>query len=172
MIYSFRVIRMIDWKHYLERAKDLGFSAAAVMNAADLVIVPEYRKYCEENLCGNYNKLPACPPQSGTVEEMTARVRSCRTALILQTELTSEENMDAACRKAKQHHNVLTEKLLDCMKQDGIDEILMMGAGPWKCHSCMSAYCVDAQKMADAVHMTCWADDGKIRLFSLLLTHE
>ena len=34
---------------------------------------------------------------------------------------------------------------------------------------CMSAYCVDAQKMADAVHMKCWANDGKIRYFSLIL---
>jgi len=45
----------------------------------------------------------------------------------------------------------------------------MMGAGPWKHASCMSAYCVDAQRMADAVHMKCWADDGKIRYFSLIL---
>ena len=45
----------------------------------------------------------------------------------------------------------------------------MMGAGPWKTASCMSAYCVDAQKMADAVHMKCWENDGKIRYFSLIL---
>ena len=38
----------------------------------ELVVVPEYRRFCEQNLCGNYGVLPACPPVSGTVEEMTA----------------------------------------------------------------------------------------------------
>ena len=45
----------------------------------------------------------------------------------------------------------------------------MMGAGPWKTASCMSAYCVNAQKMADFVGMKCWENDGKTRYFSLIL---
>ena len=40
-----------------------------------------------------------------------------------------------------------------------------MSAGPYKHNSCMSAYCVDAQKMADAVGMLCWTSDGMIRYF-------
>ena len=47
-----------------------------------------------------------------------------------------------------------------------------MSAGPYKHHSCMSAYCVDAQEMADAVGMICWGHDGKIRYFSQILFHE
>ena len=64
---------------------------------------------------------------------------------------------------------VLDEQLMEQMRADGLTDLLMMGAGPWKHASCMSAYCVDAQRMADAVHMKCWADDGKIRYFSLIL---
>ena len=48
----------------------LGFSGAAVMDTKELVFVPEYRTFCEENLCGCYNVNPACPPESGTAEEM------------------------------------------------------------------------------------------------------
>lgn len=51
------------------------------------------------------------------------------------------------------------------MQADGLTDLLMMGAGPWKHAPCMSAYCVDAQKMADAVHMKCWANDGKFAIF-------
>ena len=98
-------------KNYISAAKQLGFTDAALLPVEALVVVPEYRAFCEQNLCGNYGVLPA----------------------------------------------------------DGMTELLMMGAGPWKNASCMSAYCVDAQKMADAVHMTCWANDGKIRYFSLIL---
>ena len=35
-----------------------------------------------------------------------------------------------------------------------------------------SAYCVDAQKMADAVGLICWGNDDKIRYFSQILFHD
>ena len=76
---------------YVKEAKALGFTQAALMPVSELVIVPEYRMFCEENLCGNYNVLPACPPASGTVEEMTARVRQHETALVLMIEHTPKE---------------------------------------------------------------------------------
>ena len=40
----------------------MGFADAAIMDTKDLVFVPEYRQFCEDNLCGNYNLVPACPP--------------------------------------------------------------------------------------------------------------
>ena len=55
------------------------------------------------------------------------------------------------------------------MHESGVTDTLMMGAGPWKTASCMSAYCVNAQKMADFVGMKCWENDGKTRYFSLIL---
>ena len=48
-------------KDYVQLARTLGFTDAALMDTAELVIVPEYRQFCEENLCGNYNVLPVCP---------------------------------------------------------------------------------------------------------------
>lgn len=39
----------------------MGFADAAIMDTKDLVFVPEYRQFCEDNLCGNYNLVPACP---------------------------------------------------------------------------------------------------------------
>lgn len=154
----------------VEYAKELGFFDAAIMPVSELVIVPEYRKFCEENLCGNFGRLPACPPQSGTVEEMTARMLRYRSALVLTTVCTPDSMTDAAEHRAlKRQHNLLTEQMMEHMRQSGMEDLLMMGAGPWKEASCMSAYSVDAQKMADYVHMKCWENDGKIRLFSLVL---
>ena len=69
----------------IETAKELGFSNAAVIDTAQLVFMPEYRVFCEENLCGNYNLNPACPPESGTVEEMKAHALTYEKTLVLQT---------------------------------------------------------------------------------------
>ena len=87
---------------YVTEAKALGFTDAALMPVRELVIVPEYRVFCEENLCGNYNVLPACPPASGTVEEMTARVRQYETALVLMIEHTPKDYTDRQEQKARQ----------------------------------------------------------------------
>ena len=54
----------------IKEALSMGFADAAIMDTKDLVFVPEYRQFCEDNLCGNYNLVPACPPACGTVEEM------------------------------------------------------------------------------------------------------
>ncbi len=88
------------------------------MPVRELVIVPEYRVFCEENLCGNYNVLPACPPASGTVEEMTARVRQYETALVLMVEHTPKDYTDRQEQKAaKRHQNELTEQLINRMHE-------------------------------------------------------
>ena len=54
----------------IKEALSMGFANAAIMDTKDLVFVPEYRQFCEDNLCGNYNLVPACPPACGTVEEL------------------------------------------------------------------------------------------------------
>ena len=151
----------------IEEAKALGFSDAAVISTDQLVFVPEYRVFCEDNLCGNYDKNPACPPQSGTVEEMKEHALKYEKTLILQT--MQDGLMDY--KKAKPAHNKLTEQLAEKMKEEGITDFLIMSAGPYKHNSCMSAYCVDAQKMADAAGMLCWTSDGMIRYFSQVLFH-
>lgn len=152
----------------IKTALEMGFSDAAVMDTDKLVFVPEYRQFCVDNLCGNYDLNPACPPESGTVEEMTAQALRYPKTLVLQTIQPQSED----ARKAKLNQNKMTEKLAEEMKKAGHSDILIMSAGPYKHNSCMSAYCVDAQKMADAAGMLCWTDDGMVRYFSQILFHE
>lgn len=49
-------------RDYVLTAKATGFTDAALLPVRELVVVPEYRKFCEQNLCRNYGVLPACPP--------------------------------------------------------------------------------------------------------------
>ena len=71
----------------IKEALSMGFANAAIMDTKDLVFVPEYRQFCEDNMCGNYNLVPACPPACGTVEEMHERAMKYEKALVLQTVL-------------------------------------------------------------------------------------
>lgn len=153
---------------FIKEALTLGFNNAAVIDVKDLVFVLEYRQFCEENLCGNFNVISSCPPACGTPEKMHRKALNYKKALILQTVLESpEEQFDV--KKAKYNHNILTEKLYKKMEADAETTPLLISAGPYKRFSCMSAYGIDAQKMADAANMLCWTQDEKIHLFSLLL---
>ena len=157
---------MADIQKLLTFAREAGFSAAAVMETKDLVIVPEWRKYCEQNRCGRYGVNPSCPPACGTVEEMTARLTRFDRALVLQSTVNPEE---MKVNGVKFDLNEKSEALLLRLPEIGITESDMITAGPYKQWSCVSAYCIDAQKMADKVGMLCWAHDGLNRFFTLIL---
>ena len=156
----------------IKEALSMGFADAAIMDTKDLVFVPEYRQFCQDNLCGNYNLVPACPPACGTVEEMQAKALKYEKALVLQTVLKDPIMDPVLFKQAKHAQNILTEQLARQMQEAGKEDILIMSAGPYKNCSCMSAYSVDAQKMADAVGMVCWADDSDVRFFTQILFHE
>ena len=156
----------------IKEALSMGFANAAIMDTQDLVFVPEYRQFCEDNLCGNYNLVPACPPACGTVEEMHEKAMKYEKALVLQTVLKDPVMDPVLFKQAKHAQNILTEQLAKWMQENGKEDVLIMSAGPYKNCSCMSAYSVDAQKMADAVGMVCWADDSDVRFFTQILFHE
>lgn len=156
----------------IKEALSMGFADAAIMDTKDLVFVPEYRQFCEDNLCGNYNLVPACPPACGTVEEMQTKALKYEKALVLQTVLKDPIMDPVLFKQAKHAQNILTEQLAKWMQENGKEDVLIMSAGPYKNCSCMSAYSVDAQKMADAVGMVCWADDSDVRFFTQILFHE
>ena len=157
------------------------FSDTPGMNAAATVLLAFLRPSLlrlftprdnQDNLCGNYNLVPACPPACGTVEEMQAKALKYEKALVLQTVLKDPIMDPLLFKQAKHAQNILTEQLARQMQETGKEDVLIMSAGPYKNCSCMSAYSVDAQKMADAVGMVCWADDSDVRFFTQILFHE
>ena len=155
---------------YIKLARAVGFAEAGIMKVDDLVIRPEFRKLCEENTCGNYNVAEGCPPLCGELEDMLARMNRYEHALILKTKTPCNPYYDRKEQNEIQaRQNKLTLVLHDLIKQDGVEDMLVMTAGPYGHFSCLSAYCIHAQKMADHVGMTCWKKDGHARYFSLIL---
>lgn len=150
----------------IEKAITVGFKHAAVMAVKDLVYVPQYRQYCEENICGNYNRVPTCPPKCGASDEMLEKVKKYSKVLVLQTEMVLERQDRMEYFVTQRVHNQLMDHLLEELQ---LEDCLVMSAGPWKKYSCMSAYCIDASKMAERCNMTCWGNDGVVRYFSSIL---
>lgn len=172
-------------RQILRQARTFGFTKAAVIGMEQVPFDHSFRKYCEENLCGQYNANYSCPPICGSPEAMERRLRVYKKALVLQTKwgITDFHDTDAI-RKAKVLHNTAMIGLIDHMRREGRDgvmcgasccslcEICEMTKGhpcakPNLKFSCMSAYCIYVKKLAEQCGMDYSCADGKLALFGL-----
>ena len=169
-------------------AEQAGFTHAACLPVSHLIFDPSLRTYCEDNLCGNYGKNYSCPPFCGTPEEMKARTESYRLAWIFQTigSVESWENV-RQIQLLRDAHNRNSRALIQTLENQGLLGLAMLAgpcslcadcAGfqgepcrhPEEISSCISAYCMNAEKMAAEAGLPYWCGPGKIAFFSLYLT--
>lgn len=170
----------------IKLAEVAGFSAALIPTG-EIVINPEFRKFCEDNLCGKYNANYACPPDCGTVEEVQKRLASGKRALVLQTiwEIGSYENKPAIL-ESKKSHNAMILRFTEKLRQVGVQGFCLGYGGCPLCDpckrvtnepcahpdqkiSCMSAYCIDVAKLAEKCGLEfAWVPE-KLFLFGMFV---
>lgn len=177
----------MDEKLINEIALQAGFAGVCRIPTSELVFVHDFRKFCEQNDCGNYGNNYGCPPYCGTPEEMEAKVMEYRQAIVFQSRNPVTDMFDEAETKIiKKEH---TRKALLAMK--GLEEqgMIMDGfpimCGPCvyceecgmktgnpcvneeMCFSCLSAYCIDAGRMAEDCGMKIEWNGNTVSFFSL-----
>lgn len=175
----------------LELAGKAGFESA-VLDVKELVFAPEYRKFCEDNVCGNYGKNYSCPPVCGTPGEMEERTRPFERALVLRSTHRDVNALDPVLASSlKKEHNRKTRELVkEVIRQTGLSPYLAIAAGPCSLcatcliqkgepclrpkerMSCLSAYCIDISKTAEKCGMKLSWDLTQISYFSMLLFVE
>lgn len=176
---------MIREEKLLEAAGEEGFTNYKIIDTEHLYFDSRFRMYCELNYCGNYNQNYSCPPACGEPEEMEARARKFQRALVLQTITPVRDIMDdKETRVIKQRHNQMTWSLLEKVSGE-LSEFLPAMAGPCglctpcrkaegeacpypdKRASCLSAYCIKVDSLAEYCEIPYWCD-GKVAFFSLV----
>lgn len=169
-------------------AETLGFANAAMVATKDIPFEPNFLICCEENLCGKYGKNYACPPDCGTTDQMRLRIQSHDWGLLVQTIWEIDDPMDGAkTKQAKGAHNRAMFQLIDALRSGGDDVAFMIGASgcnlctpcaieegetcriPEKQFSCMSAYCVHVQELADSTGMEYDCGPGLVAFFGMVL---
>lgn len=153
----------------LKKAADLGFSAAALIDTSQIPFRPEFRVCCEDNSCGMYGVNYACPPACGTTDEMKERVLSRQKALVLQTIWEVPDLEDKVLlKKDKKKHNALIRELIKELPEECSGGFMIAASGCSLCPecaivknepcrypdlmaSCVSAYCIYVQELAEAL---------------------
>ena len=170
----------------LKLAQDAGFTAA-LCNPVQIPVNYEFRRYCEENLCGQYGKNYGCPPACGVPQMMEARLRKYRNALVLQTAWPITDYTDhQAITAAKIAHNAASVRLLAALEAEGHMGSVVGCSGCTACeacsllqnqpcrfpaqrYACMSAYCVHVLELAKLCKLRYDCEDGNLRMFGMIL---
>lgn len=176
-------------KQILDLARAAGFSAA-LCATADIPVDHSFRRYCEENLCGQYGRNYGCPPRCGTPAEMEARLRVPGCALVLQSTWPIADYTDsAAITQAKIAHNTASCALLQRLAAEGVRGFMVGCSGctlceecaltrgapcvyPQRCYACMSAYCVHVRELVAGCGLRYDCADGNLRMFGMLILEK
>lgn len=92
----------MDW---IEKAKEMGFDAAAPLEPQTLTAREDVRDMCAADKCGAYNKNWTCPPACGTVEACQEKMRSFDHGILLQSIGHLTKAIDSKCyRETERRH--------------------------------------------------------------------
>lgn len=106
-----------------------GADNAAVISVDNIPFRREFRAACEQNTCGKYGGCWMCPPDVGDIDEMIARAKGYRHALIFQSIGRLEDSFDIeGMERAAKRHNALTQELAAELGPL-LDTPLKLGAG-------------------------------------------
>lgn len=117
---------------------DAGAHKVGVVAVSDMDFEPEFRKLCESNACGMYGRSWMCPPLVGDVEELIARLKAYRWAVVYQTVDALEDSYDfEGMMEAGKKMNDLTGRVRQMLLSQGGPSPLLLGAGGCRvCQRC------------------------------------
>jgi predicted metal-binding protein len=114
---------------------DWGAYRAGIIPVNAIQFEPEFRKLCESNACGMYGKSWMCPPSVGPVDQLIAKAKTYRLALVYQTVDELEDSYDfEGMMEAGQRMNQLTQRIRGSFPDTFGTDALHLGAGG--CRQC------------------------------------
>ncbi len=169
-------------KHLIQLAQTLGFSNAALVKTEQIPFNPAFRICCEDNSCGKYGVNWSCPPDCGSTAFMQEKIQKRPYALVLQTTWDIDYDDPKAIKQCKGRHNQLTRDLM--AQAEGTTGFMVGASGcsicetcsivdgqpcrfPDKMASCMSAYCIYVQQLAEENGMEYDSGPGLVNFFGM-----
>ncbi|SHI19801.1 DUF2284 domain-containing protein [Desulfosporosinus lacus] len=110
----------------------LNATHASVAEVAEIKFNEDFRKLCEQNSCGSYNKNWMCPPAVGPIKDLKERAIRFKQGLLFQTVHPIASSLDwKGMMAGGANHTKIFRKILECMENNyNFKEILPLNAGP------------------------------------------
>ncbi|MBP5207369.1 MAG: DUF2284 domain-containing protein [Clostridia bacterium] len=108
----------------------LGAYRASVIPVTAVETDESFRRLCEQNVCGNYGKNWACPPDAGGIIELIEQLRSYEFMLVYQLvgELEDSYDFEGMADAAKRFAGIINRMRVLC-KDEPFSRYICLGAG-------------------------------------------
>ena len=110
----------------------LNATHASIAEATQIKFNEDFRKLCEQNSCGSYNKNWMCPPAVGPISDLKERAMGFKQGLLFQTVHLIASSLDwKGMLEGGVNHTKIFRKILECMENNyNFKAILPLNAGP------------------------------------------
>ncbi|HWQ42900.1 MAG TPA: DUF2284 domain-containing protein [Desulfosporosinus sp.] len=136
----------LEFINLLKDVLALNARHASIVEVSDIKFNEEFRKLCEQNSCGSYNKNWMCPPAVGPINDLQERALRFKQGLLFQTVHPIARPLDwKGMLEGGVKHTQIFRKILECMESNyNFTDLLPLNAGPCTyCAKC--AYLVGEQ---------------------------
>lgn len=129
-------------KTILETVLQSGVNGAQYLPGSAVITDPVFRKICEGNACGKFNRCHMCPPDIGNIEELIQEVQKYPHAVLYQTIGTLEDSFDfEGMMEAGKRHNLCSQAIRQKLEAILPEHLHLTGGG---CHLCERCAKLDA----------------------------
>jgi predicted metal-binding protein len=162
---------MISEKDLVKTSIESGAFKASVITTDNIPFDINLRSYCEANICGNYGRNYACPPNVGDGEELIEKAKSYKKALVFQTVTRIKDSFDFdGMKEAAMRHSKVADDINKAIGME-LKDYLQLTAGectvcevcaltedkpcryPDKAISSLEAYCMNVSTLAERCQM-------------------
>jgi len=136
----------LDFSDLIRDALALNATHASIAQVSDIQFNEDFRKLCEQNSCGSYNKNWMCPPAVGLINDLKEKVLRYNQGLLFQTVHPLARSLDwKGMVEGGVNHTKIFRKILQCMESNyNFKEILPLNAGP--CTYCAKCAYLSGEK--------------------------
>lgn len=135
-----------DFNDLISLVKSLGATHAAIADVETITFNEDFRKQCEQNTCGSYNKNWMCPPAVDSITESKKRILEFKQGLLFQTvyQLESSFDWEGMMAGGVTHTQVFRNIIHDLKNRYVLNDLLPLNFGP--CTYCTKCTFLDGQE--------------------------
>nr|WP_242831405.1 MULTISPECIES: DUF2284 domain-containing protein [Desulfitobacterium] len=113
-------------------AKSLGAAHAALIAVDSIKFNHDFRKQCEQNTCGSYDKNWMCPPNMPSIDELRDKVLPYDRGLLFQTVYQLKNSFDwrGVQQAVVEHTQVFRKVLAELRSMKNFLNLLPLNVGP------------------------------------------
>ena len=177
-------------RKFIDKIIEAGAYKAAVTAVSKIPFDKTLRDYCAMNYCGQYGKNWACPPAVGGEEELIAKAKQYKYALVFQTVGTLEDSYDfEGMQKAAKQHEKLSQNIRGLVAENTSSYLELTAGGCNICEKCaktddkpcrfpdkavssLEAYCIQVSQLAQICGMKYINGKDTVTYFGAYLYNE